>query len=82
MKVKPVQIFMRMECHKKVLVEFFHQEYWLILYLKWINHYPQKFLGECKYIAKEKKMKYITDNLEISSDESDEGVSDKGVFNV
>ena len=54
----------------------------MILYLKWINHYPQIFLGECKYIAKEKKMKYITDNLEISSDESDEGVSDKGVFNV
>ena len=31
------------------------------------------FLGECKYIAKEKKMKYITNSLEISSEESDEG---------
>ena len=34
------------------------------------------FLEECKYTEKKKKMtRYITDNLEISSDNSDE--SDK-----
>ena len=34
--------------------------------------YPQVFLEECKYIAKEKKgIKYITDDLKISSDDSD-----------
>ena len=35
------------------------------------------FLGECKYVVKEKKIpKYIIDNIEISS-ESDEQNSDK-----
>ena len=35
------------------------------------------FLGECKYIVKEKKiLEYITDNVEISSD-SDRKDSDK-----
>ena len=34
------------------------------------SYYPQVFLEECKYIVKDKKMpKYITDGLEISSDE-------------
>ena len=34
------------------------------------TYYPQVFLEECKCIVKEKKMpKYITDDLEISSDE-------------
>ena len=33
------------------------------------------FLEECKYIEKKKMARYITDNLEISSDNSDE--SDK-----
>ena len=33
------------------------------------NYYPQVFLEECKYVVKEKKMpKFITDNIEISSD--------------
>ena len=33
---------------------------------------PQVVLEECKYVVSEKKMpKYITDNIEISSDESD-----------
>ena len=36
------------------------------------NYYPQVFLRECKYIEKEKKaIKYITDDLRLSSDESD-----------
>ena len=31
------------------------------------NYYPQVFLGECKYIDKEKKMtRYLTNDLEIS----------------
>ena len=34
------------------------------------SYYPQVFLEECKHVAKEKKMhKYITDKIEISSDE-------------
>ena len=37
------------------------------------SYYPQMLLEKCSYIAKEKKMpKYITDNVEISSDDSDE----------
>ena len=36
------------------------------------NYYPQVFLEECKYVVKEKKMpEYITDDIEISSDDSD-----------
>ena len=46
------------------------------------NYYPQVFLGECKYVIKEKKIsKYITDYIEISSDSdrenSDEENSDE-----
>ena len=41
------------------------------------NYYPQLFLEECKYVVKEKKMpEYITDNIEISSNASDEENSD------
>ena len=37
------------------------------------SYYPQMPLEKCSYIAKEKKMpKYITDNVKISSDDSDE----------
>ena len=37
------------------------------------SYYPQMLLEKCSYIAKEKKMpKYFTDNVEISSDDSDE----------
>ena len=37
------------------------------------NFYPQLILEECKYVVKEKKMsKYIADNIEISSDDSNE----------
>ena len=36
------------------------------------NYYLQVFLKECKYIEKEKKITwYITNDLEISSDDSD-----------
>ena len=36
------------------------------------NYYTQQLLEECKYAFKEKKMtKYITDDIEISSDEED-----------
>ena len=37
------------------------------------NYYPRVFLEECKYVVKEnKKSRFITDNIEISSDDSDE----------
>ena len=35
------------------------------------NHYPQVFLKECKYIEK-KVVRHITDELEGSSDDSDD----------
>ena len=38
------------------------------------NYYPQVFLKECKYIEK-KVVRYLIDDLEISSDDSDD--SDK-----
>ena len=43
------------------------------------NYYAQVFLEVCKYVIKEKKMhQYITDDVEICSDEnSDEKNSDK-----
>ena len=42
------------------------------------NYYPQAILEECKYVVKEKKMpEYITDDIEIFSDDSDEENSDK-----
>ena len=39
------------------------------------NYYLQVILEECKYIIKDKKQsikKFITNNIEISSDDSDE----------
>ena len=42
------------------------------------NYYPQMFLEECKFAAKEKKMtEYITDDTEISSNDSDWDDSDE-----
>ena len=36
------------------------------------DFYPQLILEECKYVAKEKNMSnYITDDINISSDDSD-----------
>ena len=55
------------------------------------KNYPQVFLEECKYVAKEEKMpEYLTDNIEISSDSdredsdeenSNEENSDEGISN-
>ena len=40
------------------------------------------FLGECKSVMKENKMPdYITDNVEISSDDSDRKYSDEEISN-
>ena len=42
-------------------------------YIKDKIYYPQVFLEKCKYVAKEKKKsKFITDDTEFSSDDSDE----------
>ena len=47
------------------------------------NYYPQVFLEKCKYIVKVKKRsKLIIDDLEISSNKSDEEISDKELFDV
>ena len=46
------------------------------------NYNPQVFLEECKYVIKEKKMlEYITDEIEISSHDSDAKNSNKEKFN-
>ena len=48
------------------------------VYKKGKNYYVQVFLEECKYVFKEKKMpNYITDDIEISSDDSDRKNSDE-----
>ena len=42
------------------------------------NYYPQVLLEEFKYVVKKKKMpEYITNNIEISSDDSDREVYDE-----
>ena len=42
------------------------------------NYYPQVFIEECKYVVKEKKMhEYITNDIEIFSDDSDKENSDE-----
>ena len=42
------------------------------------NYYPQTFLEECKYVVKERKTsKFVIDDLDISSDDSDKKDSDK-----
>ena len=44
------------------------------------NYHPQVFLEECKYVVKEKKMpEYITDDIEISSDDSHRENSDEEI---
>ena len=49
------------------------------VYRKDESYYPSVFLEECKYVVKEKKKmsKFITDDIEISSDDSDKEYSDK-----
>ena len=68
-KAKSIQVFMIMKYVKKVLINWFCLQ----------NYYPQVFSEECKYIFKEKKIsRSVNDDLEISSDRSDE--SDEKVF--
>ena len=44
------------------------------------NYYPQLFLEECKFVVKEKKiLEYMTDDIEIYSDDCDRGFSDEEV---
>ena len=48
------------------------------VYEKDKNYYPQVFLVEFKYVVKEKKTsKFITYDIEISSDDSDRENSDE-----
>ena len=59
--------------------------FWFLLSGK--NYYDQVFVEKDKYVAKEKKMpEFITEDIEISSDDSDrensnEGNSDKENYN-
>ena len=46
------------------------------------NYYPQVLVEECKYAVKEKKMpEYITNDIEISSDNSGREDSDEEISN-
>ena len=46
------------------------------------NYFPQVFLEECKFFVEEKKLpKYITDDIEISSDDSDREDSNEEISN-
>ena len=48
------------------------------VYRKDKYYYPQVLLDECKYVVKERKMsKFITDDIEISSDDSNRENSDE-----
>ena len=52
------------------------------VYRKDKDYYPQLFLEECKYVIKEKKMsKFITDDIEISCNDSDRENFDEENFN-
>ena len=41
------------------------------------NHYRQVFLAKCKYVDKKIGSQYVTDDIEISPDDFDQGISDK-----
>ena len=48
------------------------------VYRKDKDYYRQVLLDECKYVVKERKMsKFITDDIEISSDDSNRENSDE-----
>ena len=48
-----------------------------LVYRRDQSYYPQVFLGECKYVVKEKKMSnYITDDINVSCGDSDKAKSD------
>ena len=52
------------------------------IYKKDKNYYPQVFLEEGKYVVKEKKAsKFITDYIEISSEDSDRENPDEEISN-
>ena len=68
-KEKLAQIFMMMEYQKKVFIAF--------VYKIGKNDYPEVLSKECKFIVKEKRrIRYITADQEIYSDDSDKEDSD------
>ena len=46
------------------------------------NYYSQIYFKECKYVVRKKSKKNVIDNIEISSDEPDNKVTDKGYFDI
>ena len=68
---------------KKILSTFVYQQFWSILFLEQVQiiYYPV-FFESCKYVIKEKQiLKYIIDDIEVSSD-SNRGNSDRGNSDV
>ena len=65
---------------KNVLTEKSTKKVILIasVYIKDKNYYPQVFLEKCENVAREKKTSnFITDDIEIYSDDSDEKIQMK-----
>ena len=79
-KIKSTAIFKIIKYKKKALNVFICLSVILIdsVYEKDKNYYLQVFLEECKYVVKEKKKsEFITDDTEISSDDSHKENSDE-----
>ena len=80
MKETSARNFTEVKYQKKVLNVFLSVILINSVFRTCKNYYPQVFLEECKYVVKEIRMpKYITDDVQISSDEeiSDKESSDK-----
>ena len=79
---KSTQISLIILNQKKVLNLFVINFDQFCFFNSFKNYYLQVFLGECKSVMKENKMPdYITDNVEISSDDSDRKYSDEEISN-
>ena len=79
---KSTQISLIILYQKKVLNLFVINFDQFCFFNSFKNYYLQVFLGECKSVMKENKMPdYITDDVEISSDDSDRKYSDEEISN-
>ena len=79
---KSTQISLIILYQKKVLNLFVINFDQFCFFNSFKNYYLQVFLGECKSVMKENKMPdYITDYVEISSDDSDRKYSDEEISN-
>ena len=80
---KSTKIFTIIKYQKKVLNLFVYQQFWSILFLEQLKVVIVKcFYKNVKKTVKEKKItEYITDDIEISSDDFDREDSDEELSN-